>query len=119
MLHAILLGMFKYMKECFFLQIGETSLLAQEINALAEQYGELLACQSNCNMPKTKFSKGIHGKGKIMVKEYTGVLLLMATVLHSSRAMNFFAKERAILEPIISFTTGFCWWRPYYSGNSG
>jgi DNA primase large subunit len=47
MLHAILLGMFKYTKECFFLQIGETSLLAQEINALAQKYGELLAHQSN------------------------------------------------------------------------
>ena len=34
-------------------------------------------------------------------------------------AANYFAKERAILELIISYTTGFCWWRPYYSGNSG
>jgi hypothetical protein len=95
MLHAILLGMFKYMKECFFLQIGKTSLLAQEINALAQKYGELLACQSNCDMPKTKFSKGIHGKGKIMAKEYTGVLLLMATVLHSSRGCKLLCKRKS------------------------
>jgi hypothetical protein len=47
MLHAILLGMFKYMNECFFVQIGKTSQLADDINALAQKYGELLHRQSN------------------------------------------------------------------------
>ena len=45
-------------------------------------------------MPKTKFSKGIHGKGKIMAKQYTGVLLLMATVLHSSKGHNLLCKRK-------------------------
>jgi hypothetical protein len=48
MLHAILLGMFlKYMNECFFVQIGKSSMLADKINALAQKYSELLHCQSN------------------------------------------------------------------------
>jgi hypothetical protein len=47
MLHAILLGMFKYMNECFFVQIGKTSQLADDINALAQKYSKLLHRQSN------------------------------------------------------------------------
>jgi hypothetical protein len=47
MLHAILLGMFKYMNECFFVQIGKTSLLTDDINALAQKYSEILHHQSN------------------------------------------------------------------------
>jgi hypothetical protein len=35
MLHALLLGVFKYTRECFFLQIGENSKLAYKINAMA------------------------------------------------------------------------------------
>jgi hypothetical protein len=47
MLHAILLGMFKYMNECFFVQIGKTSQLANDINALAQKYSKLLHRQSD------------------------------------------------------------------------
>jgi hypothetical protein len=36
MLHAILLGMFKYINECFFQQIGPKLQAAKDINALAQ-----------------------------------------------------------------------------------
>jgi hypothetical protein len=42
-------------------------------------------------MPKTKFSKGIHKGGKIMAKEYTGVLLIMAS--HSAFYLGMQAAE--------------------------
>jgi hypothetical protein len=78
MLHALLLGIFKYVRDCFFTAIGESSRLAVEINALAVEYGELYQRQSDREKPKTKFSNGIQ-KGKLMAKEYRGVLLIMAT----------------------------------------
>jgi hypothetical protein len=47
MLHALLLGLFKYTRDCFFEQIGETSQVADQINAHAQQYGELMSRQSD------------------------------------------------------------------------
>ncbi len=84
MLHALCLGIFKYVRDCFFEQVGESSWLAGEIDALAIEYGVLFCRQSDRDMPKTQFSNGIR-KGKLMAKEYTGVLLVMAAVLRSSR----------------------------------
>jgi len=90
MLHTILLGIFMRVRDCFFDQIGYTSMTAHDINALSKEYGELLHRHSERDMPKTKFSKGIMA-GKIMAKEFEGVLLLMATILRST-------KGRQILE---------------------
>ena len=43
MLHAILLGLFRYTHDCFFQQIGKTSKIAEAINAYSKMYGELLS----------------------------------------------------------------------------
>ena len=83
MLHATLLGIFKYVRDCFFEQMGPTSGLADDINALAQQYGDLLSRQSDRNLPKTRFGKGIV-RGKLMAKEYPGILLCIAAVLRST-----------------------------------
>jgi hypothetical protein len=84
MLHALLLGIFKYIRDCFFEQIGPTSQLADEIDSLAKEYGELLSRHSDRDLPKTKFSGGIR-KGKLMAKEYPGILLCMVAVLRSTK----------------------------------
>jgi len=83
MLHALLLGIFKYIRDCFFEQIGPTSKLADEIDAMAREYGELLTRQSDRDKPKTMFGGGIR-KGKLTAKEYPGLLLCMATILRST-----------------------------------
>ena len=92
MLHAILLGIFKYVWDCMFEQIGKDSKLADKINALLQEYGELLSHQSERNMPKTKFKNGIR-KGKLMAKEYTGVLVCMAAVLRSTKGQDLLQKK--------------------------
>ena len=79
MLHALLLGAFKYVRDCFFEQIGPTSKLADKINSLAQQYGHYLSRQSDRDLPKTRFRHGIR-KGKLMAKECPGILLCIATV---------------------------------------
>ena len=77
MLHALLLGLFRYTRDCFFTQIGETSKTADDINALSKQFGELLSRQSDRDMPITRFANGIK-RGKLMASEYPGILLCMA-----------------------------------------
>jgi hypothetical protein len=83
LLHALLLGIFKYVCDCFFEQVGEKCQLATEINAIAFTYSTLYAWQSDRDMPITQFSTGIQ-QGKLMAKEYPGVLLLMAMILRST-----------------------------------
>ena len=80
MLHAILLGLFKNLRNEFFIRLGDKSILAEEFDALAKLYGKLLSRQSCRDKPKTKFSNGIR-KGKLMAKEYTGILLVMLVLL--------------------------------------
>jgi hypothetical protein len=79
-LHAVQLGIFKYTRDCFFAQIGPTSGASAEINALAGIIGAQFQHQSDRNKPRTKFGNGIQ-KGKLMAKEFTGVLLIMCAIL--------------------------------------
>ena len=93
MLHAILLGLFKYLRDIFFHTMGKTSQLAEDINALAMMYGKLFTRQSDRMMPNTNFTKGIR-KGKLMAKWYRGVLLIMAAVLRSEKGKALLMKRR-------------------------
>jgi hypothetical protein len=93
MLHAVLLGIFKYLREIFFVYMGKKSQLAEDINGLAKMYGKLFTRQSDRNFPKTNFSKGI-AKGKLMGTEYRGVLLLIAAVLRSTKGRKMLMKRK-------------------------
>ena len=93
MLHAILLGIFMYTRDCFFDQMGKTSVTARNMNGLSRKVGLLLARQSDRDKPRTKFSRGIH-KGKLMAKEYTGVLLIMSALLQSEDGRSLLRTAR-------------------------
>ena len=93
MLHATLLGMFKYVRDCLFQQMGPTSQLAASINALAQKFGELLSRQSDRDLPKTRFNKGI-ARGKLMAKEFPGILLCMAAVLRSTEGRRLLTTKK-------------------------
>ena len=117
-LHAVLLGTFKYTKDCFFAKMGKTSAVAKEINSLAVEYGELFQRQSNRDMPKTRFPEGINKKGKLQAKEYIGVLLLIAVILQSDGGKNIlkgpkenlaFAKKGIIDDWIMLVETLLMW----------
>jgi hypothetical protein len=94
MLHTILLGLFLRVRDCFFVQVGASSDTTKDLDALAMEYGELYARHSERNMPKTKFSKGITG-GKIMAKEYEGVMLLLATIVRCSKGRRLLKSARS------------------------
>jgi hypothetical protein len=93
LLHAILLGLFMRVRDCFFDQLGATSKTAADINSLAKLYGKLFTRQSNRDLPKTNFANGIQ-KGKLMGKEYSGVLLVMAAILESTLGQSLISKTR-------------------------
>ena len=87
LLHAILLGMFKCTRDVFFEMIGKDSQLAEDINGLAKTFGQLFSHQSDRSFGNTNFSKGIK-EGKIMAKDFRGVLLNIAAVLRSTEGRN-------------------------------
>ncbi len=92
-LHAIQLGIFKYVRTIFFKHMGEYSQLARDINGIATMYGKLLTRQSEKDLPVTTFSKGIQ-TGKLMGREFRGVLLIMAAVLRSTSGYDLLYRKR-------------------------
>ncbi|MBT8188470.1 MAG: hypothetical protein KJO73_12330 [Croceitalea sp.] len=94
LLHLLLLGIFLCVRNCFFGQIGPDSVSAAEINALAKLYGGLFTRQSDRDLPKTNFAKGIQ-KGKIMAKEFSGILLNVAAILQSPDGRALLAGARS------------------------
>ena len=84
MLHALLLGLYKYAQKMFFSLVGKDSAAAQTLNNIAKQYGSFFRHHSDRDLPRTNFSKGIL-KGKLMAKEYSGLLLILLVVLRSKK----------------------------------
>ncbi len=84
MLHWIQLGMYKYSRANFFAQTGTYSILTKAINRLASGMAWLFQRQSDRAYPRTKFTKGLQ-KGTLMAHEMTGLMLVLLSVLRSSR----------------------------------
>ncbi len=97
MLHAVQLGLFKYLRDIFFEKMGDKSQLADDINGLSRQYGKLLCRQSDRDLPNTNFSNGIR-RGKLMAKEFRGVLLIMAAVLRSTEGKRLLKRKKRFLK---------------------
>jgi hypothetical protein len=93
-LHTLYLGIFLRVRDAFFAQVGPTSQTSMELDALAKEYGVLLERQSERDLPKSKFSKGIMG-GKLMAKEYEGVLLLIALLLRCTAGRKLIMRSAA------------------------
>lgn len=94
-LHAIQLGIFKYLRDIFFDRLGKTTELADNINGLATMYGKLLTRQSERDLPNCNFAKGIR-KGKLMARDFRGVLLILAAVLRSTKGRELLFKRKKL-----------------------
>ena len=93
MLHATLLGHCATVRDTFFEQIGPTSATAKNLNTLASEFGRLLSRQCDRDMPKTKFSGGIR-RGKLMAKEYTGIILVLLITIKSPKGRELMRYRR-------------------------
>jgi hypothetical protein len=93
LLHAFLLGTFKYLRDTFFELIGKSTEGAKMINALSKVYSRLFARQSDRTMPGTAFSRGIN-VGKLMAKDFRGVLLIMLAMARSTKGQKILKLHR-------------------------
>jgi len=98
MLHAILLGIFKYIREVFFFQIGGKSETAQGFDAICMAFGDLLSRQSDRDMPNTRFPNGIR-RGKMNGKRFTGVLLCLYAAICSEQGQRLLRQTAKWREP--------------------
>jgi hypothetical protein len=118
MLHQLLLGMFLHCRNTFFEQTGAKSHAAFVVNALAAKYGKLLQRQSDRDKARTNFNKGI-SDGRMMAREYSGVLLVLLVVLRSTKgreclmsqrgAKEFFGEEEQVSDWIMLLETLLQW----------
>ena len=92
MLHWFELGWHKVIREVFFDQLGPDSKLAMDIDALAKCMGHLYQRQSvshkKGDLPRTSFNQGIRKGGHLQAHEYTGLMVVLASVLRSSKGRN-------------------------------
>ena len=86
-LHWILLGQYKYSREALFLQTGEYSNLGKAINGHATSIGILLQRQSDKDLPRTTFSRGLNTSG-LSGHEMTGMILCLTATLRSAQGRN-------------------------------
>ena len=93
MLHTIQLGIFKYIRDIFFEQLGRTSRAAKVINGLSKVFMKQFSHQSDKTMPPMRFSKGIQ-EGKLMGRDYRGVLLLMMVLCQTQAARSVIKASR-------------------------
>ena len=92
-LHHIDLGIFPRVRNVFFEMIGKTGELQLSVNGLASVYGKIFAHQSDRTMPPTNFGNGIK-EGKLMAREYKGVILILAAVLMSTGGRDLLQHKR-------------------------
>ena len=96
-LHAVLLGIFKYVREIFFRMVGDSAAVSYDINGLGKVYGKLFSHQSDRSFGSTNFTKGIK-EGKLMAKDYRGVLLNMAAILRSTKGRELLHTKQKFKE---------------------
>ena len=83
-LHWLQLGKYKYDRSSFFEQTGKDSILSEQINNFSKMTSMLYRRQSDRDLPRTNFNKGIK-RGKLMAHEMSGLILVLLTVIRSTQ----------------------------------
>ena len=91
-LHWLQLGKYGYVREMLFAQLGKDSALANEFNALARTLGKLFKRQSDRDLPRLDFSKGVK-KGKLMAHEMSGLMVVLAACLRCYKGRHMLLNE--------------------------
>ena len=98
MLHALLLGTFKNLRDEFFRRLKKDSKLADEFDSLAKVMGKFMTRQSARDKPKTQFSNGLR-TAKLMAKEYTGILLCMLVAMSCASGRKILGQKKREFGP--------------------
>ena len=83
-LHWVLLGMYKYSREMFFMQTGDKTILAGAMNICCSSLGWFFQRQSDKRYPRTKFKSGIRSS-YLQGHHFTGVILILATAVRTTK----------------------------------
>lgn len=75
-MHLVDIGKYGYLRDNLFAQLGKGTMISKLIDEIATTIGILLKRQSDKDLPRTTFSKGVKG-GKVMAHEMTGILLVL------------------------------------------
>ena len=93
-LHVILLGWFKYTIEAFLAQAGSNTQAIKLYDDLFKRVGIKLSRQSDRDLPRTVFRKGLSSGGHIMAEEVPGCLLVMLFTMHTQEYLDIFSDKK-------------------------
>lgn len=95
MLHLVLLGWFKYTIQSFFVQAGtKDSDQHKFYHTLCHDIGHQLQRQSDRDLPRTMFRKGISSTAHMKGHEYRGCLLVFLISMYTTRFKQIFSAPR-------------------------
>ena len=87
MVHWWQLGKYAYSRSMFFTQTGKDSILSKRFNALCKSMGYLFKRQSDRDVNRTDFSRGIKG-GKLMAHEMSGMIVVLLAAMRTTKGRN-------------------------------
>jgi hypothetical protein len=87
MVHWWQLGKYAYNRSMFFTQTGKDSILSKRFNALCKSMGYLFKRQSDRDVNRTDFSRGIKG-GKLMAHEMSGMIVVLLAAMRTTKGRN-------------------------------
>ena len=91
-LHWLQIGKYGKLRDMFFVQSGKSSQLSLKLNALAKAVGRVFKRQSDRDLPRTNFSKGLR-KGKLMAHEMSGLLLVLIATIRCTEGRRLLLTE--------------------------
>src|SRR5512145_1964888 len=87
MVHWYQLRKYSYSRTMFFAQTGKDSNLSKWFNALCKSMGYIFKRQSDRDINRTDFSRGIKG-GKLMAHEMSGMIVVLLAAMRTTKGRN-------------------------------
>jgi len=91
-LHWLQIGKFTYLRDMFFDQLGKTSDLSNKFNGIARALGKVFKRQSDRDIPRLNFTKGIR-RGKLMAHEMSGMMIVLVACLRCAKGRSLLLNE--------------------------
>jgi len=91
-LHWLQIGKYGYVRNMFFDQLGKKLILAKKFNGIAHALGKVFKRQSDRDIPRLNFTKGIC-RGKLMAQRMSGMLVVLVACLRCAKGRSLLLNE--------------------------